>query len=77
MAKRKAEEKAIYNPADSPALHVSYGDPIPQPEMVKGKYDAFGESAGTTSRAQSLVPKRNITFDDSIGDNRKNQPASH
>lgn len=59
------------------ALEVSYGPWIPQPSTVKGDIVAFGELAGSTSSAKSLVPEREITFDGSIVDNRKNQPRSH
>jgi hypothetical protein len=58
-------------------LEVSYGRHVPQPSTVKGHIDAFGELAGSTDSAMSLVPKRDITFDDSINDNRHNQPKSH
>ena len=58
------------------ALEESYGSPIPQPKPVKGEQVAFGELAGSTSTAKSLEPKRNIHFNDSIDDNRHNQPKS-
>lgn len=58
-------------------LEESYGQPVPQPKMVKGQSVAFGELAGSTSEAKPLVPKRNICFDDSIDDNRSNQPKGH
>lgn len=58
-------------------LEVSYGQPVPQPKMVKGESVAFGELAGSTTMAKPLEPKRNICFEDSIDDNRKNQPKSH
>ena len=69
-------EKFTTEPADSPALHPSYGNEIPQPSMVKGEFVAFGEAAGSTNTSTPLVPRRNISFGDSISDNRKNQPAS-
>lgn len=55
-------------------LEGSYGKPIPQPTMTKGEIVAFGESAGSTSKAMPLEPKRNICFDDSIDDQRGNLP---
>lgn len=58
-------------------LEVSYGEPVPQPHMVKGESVAFGELAGSTTTAKPLTPKRNICFDDSITDNERNQPKSH
>lgn len=58
-------------------LESSFGEPVPQPKMVKGDMVAFGISAGSTSTAKPLEPKRNICFDDSIDDNRRNQPKSH
>ena len=58
------------------ALEVSYGSWIPQPSTVKGEIVAFGELAGSTESAKSLTPAR-TTFDDSVVDNRKNQPRSH
>ncbi len=58
-------------------LECSYGAPIPQPSMAKGDYVAFGELAGSTSTAKPLTPKRDISFDDSVTDNRRNQPKSH
>lgn len=58
-------------------LECSYGAVIPQPSLGKGDYMAMGELAGSTNTATSVVPKRNITFEDSVEDNRKNQPKSH
>ena len=58
-------------------LEVSFGSHIPQPSMVKGDLVAFGELAGSTDRAPSLSGQRDITFQGSIDDNRKNQPRSH
>lgn len=49
---------------DDPELKVSFGDPIPQPSLVKGDLMAFGELAGSTNSAKSLSPTR-ISFDDS------------
>lgn len=59
------------------ALEDSYGAQIPQPKTVKGDIVAFGELAGSTSTAKSLVPERETTFGDSIDENRRNQPRSH
>jgi len=59
-----------------PCLEPSYGEPIAQPRMTKGNLVAFGELAGTTSHATSLVGERDIRFGDSIDDNRRNQPKS-
>jgi hypothetical protein len=70
----KPIDRGIKNDRD---LQDSYGQMIPQPKMVKGTYVAFGELAGSGSSAKSLVPEREITFDGSIVDNRKNQPRSH
>lgn len=61
---------------DDPDLKVSFGDHVPQPDMVKGAAVIFGELAGSTTSAKSLSPSR-ICFDDSIADNRRNQPKSH
>lgn len=58
-------------------LEGSYGKPIPKCKTVKGEINNFGELAGSTTTATSLVPKRNICFDDSIDDNRGNQPKGH
>jgi hypothetical protein len=60
-----------------PCLEQSYGEPIAQPRMTKGNLVAFGELAGTTAHATSLVGERDICFGDSINDNRRNQPKSH
>lgn len=62
--------------ADDPELKTSYGEKVPQPSMAKGAFNNFGELAGSTSTAKSLTPTR-ICFEDSIADNRKNQPKSH
>lgn len=67
-------DKGIRHDSD---LEVSYGQPVPQPKTVKGSIVAFGELAGSTASAKSVVAERNITFDDSINDNRRNQPRSH
>lgn len=58
-------------------LELTYGEPIAQPQMSKGKLVAFGELAGTTSHAPTLMGKRDICFGDSLSDNRRNQPKSH
>lgn len=58
-------------------LEVSYGAHVPQPSTVKGDIVAIGWLAGSTEGAKPLVPSRDITFTDSIDDNRKNQPRSH
>lgn len=58
-------------------LEVSYGQPIPQPRMIKGTYEAIGELAGSTSTAKSVEGQRNCHFEDSIEDNKKNQPKGH
>lgn len=58
-------------------LEPSFGQPVPQPKMAKGESVAFGELAGGTTSAKPLEPKRNICFNDSISDNRSNQPKSH
>jgi len=62
---------------DDPELKPSYGEEVPEPSMVKGTFVNFGELAGSTTTATPLVPKRDICFQDSIDDNRKNQPKSH
>jgi len=58
-------------------LEVSYGGHVPQPSTIKGDIVAFGWLAGSTETAKPLVPTREITFDGSIDDHRKNQPKSH
>lgn len=58
-------------------LEESYGQPVPQPTGTKGEHVAFGLLAGSTAAAKSLMPKRNITFGDSVSDNQRNQPKSH
>ena len=58
-------------------LEVSFGAHTPQPSTIKGDIVAFGILAGSTDTAKPLVPTREITFDGSIVDNRKNQPRSH
>jgi len=58
-------------------LEVSYGGHVPQPSTIKGDIVALGWLAGSTETAKPLVPTREITFDGSIDDNRKNQPKSH
>ena len=58
-------------------LENSYGQHVSQPSTVKGDIVAFGWLAGSTDTAKPLVPTREITFDGSIADNRKNQPRSH
>lgn len=58
---------------DDPELHESYGQEIKQPSMTKGTYVAFGELAGSGD----ITPRRHITFDDSVDDNKRNQPKSH
>jgi hypothetical protein len=73
MAKESIE-KGIKHDRD---LEVSYGGHVPQPSTVKGDIVAFGILAGSTETAKPLVPTREITFDGSIVDNRKNQPKSH
>lgn len=74
MTDKRPIEKGIRHDSD---LEVSFGQPVPQPKTVKGSIVAFGELAGSTDRSMSLTPERNITFDDSVDDNRKNQPRSH
>jgi hypothetical protein len=59
------------------ALEPSYGAWIPEPSTVKGNIVVLGELAGSTDKAKTLVPERHITFDDSVNDNRRNQPRSH
>lgn len=73
MAKH-AIEKGIKDDAE---LEVSYGSHVPQPSTVKGDIVAFGILAGSTDTAKPLVPTRTTTFDDSITENRHNQPRSH
>lgn len=72
MAKESIE-KGIKHDTE---LEVSYGGHVPQPSTVKGDIVAFGILAGSTESAKSLTPSR-TTFEDSIVDNRKNQPRSH
>ncbi len=67
MAKRTIET------SDPSTLHESYGKPVEQPKMVKGEFDNFGILAGDGS----ITPKRNINFQDSIDDHKRNQPKSH
>lgn len=61
------------HPIDSTELEESYGQPIPEPHTIKGTISNIGMLAGSGD----IVPKRNISFDDSVDDNYKNQPKSH
>lgn len=75
MEHHKHHSIASHDIPDDPNLRTSFGDEVPQPDMVKGDYVAFGVLAGSTTSAKSLTPER-ICFDDSVDDNRKNQPKS-
>lgn len=55
--------------ADPSTLEPSFGKHVEQPSMVKGRFDNFGILAGSGS----LTPKRSITMEDSIDDNKRNQ----
>lgn len=76
MAKHE-EISAGHKISHDTELEVSYGAKVPQPSTVKGTIVAFGELAGSGSSAKSLVPERVTTFDDSVAENRHNQPRSH
>lgn len=63
---------------DDLELHGSYGMPVPKVKGAKGEINNFGILAGSSAtEATPLYPKRNICFDDSVEDQRKNLPGSH
>lgn len=66
-------ESASAHSTDDASLHESYGQPIPEPKMVKGKFVNFGILAGHGD----VEGERDTWFRDSINDNKKNQPKSH
>jgi hypothetical protein len=63
---------------NDPELHGSFGMPVPEVHGTLGKIVNFGILAGSSAtEAKPVYPKRNICFDDSVEDQRKNLPGSH